>query len=118
MHFREVYPGKILYERKINWFPVLKPFNLLFLYSPPLNACETTLKQSSFFTPVPDNYDNSILLKLDIFPRNTSQHNPIDNSLWIFWGYSPNYLVRVSFILINQKTDPLLYWPNDSELKL
>ncbi|HCR35952.1 hypothetical protein A2130_00310 [Candidatus Woesebacteria bacterium GWC2_33_12] len=118
MHFRENFPGKILYTRKFHWYPVDTPFNLLYLYSPPLDTCLADKKKCPFFTPIQDNYTSSIQLKIDLFPRDTQEHFPQKNSVWIFWGYCPRYLVRISFNLINQRVPALIYWPEDSELKL
>ena len=118
MHFRENYPGKIIDERKINWFPVIKPFNLLYLYSPPLDQCFFSRKQTPFFSPISVDYKNSVQVKVDIFPRDTKTHYPNKNSIWIFWGYCPDYLVRISLNYINKRVPALIYWPLGSELKL
>ncbi|OGK25271.1 hypothetical protein A3A46_03580 [Candidatus Roizmanbacteria bacterium RIFCSPLOWO2_01_FULL_37_13] len=118
MHFRENFPGKILYVREFRWFPVNIPFNLLYLYTFPLDICFADKKKCHFFTPIQDHYTSSIQLKVDIFPRNTQKHFPNKNSVWIFWGYCPDYLVRVSFNLISQRVPALIYWPEDRELKL
>lgn len=56
MHFRENYPGKIIDERKINWFPVTKAFNLLYLFSPPLDQCTFSDKPTPFFSPISTTY--------------------------------------------------------------
>jgi len=118
MHFRENFPGKILCKREFTWFPVKVPFNLLYLYSPPLDMCLADNKKCPFFTPIPNNYTNSVQLKVDVFPRNTQEHFPNKNNIWIFWGYCPYYLVRISFNLINQRVQPLIYWPEDKILGL
>src|SRR3989338_11441174 len=113
MHFRKN-AGEILETRRINWFPVTSPFNLLRLYSLPLDLCVSDKKQLSFFAPFPDDYTNSVQVKIDIFPRQTVEHFPNQQSVWIYWGYCPNYLVRISFNLLDQKTSALLYCPGDS----
>jgi len=113
MHFRENSNGKVLSEKRFNWFPVKEPFHLLNLYSPPLDECVTSLKAAPFFAPIPKGYKDSVLLKVDIFPRNVTEYFPYLTSIWIFWGYCPEYLVRASFILTNQRSAPILYWPLD-----
>lgn len=117
MHFRRHYPGEILYERSINWFPVNTPFNLLYLYTLPLDLCSQSKKKETFITPVDQKYNDSLLLKIDIFPRNTKEHFPYDNSIFVI-GYCPNYLVRVSLMLAKQRTAALLYWPEGNNLEL
>lgn len=118
MHFRESYPGEIIFERKIEWFPVNQAFNLLHYFSPPLDKCNKSLKQPTFFTPIATNYQASLHIKVDIFPRGAREHYPQGNSLWIYWGYCPGYLARVSFNLINQRVKAIVYWPDDSKLTL
>lgn len=116
MHLRENPKGKVLSEKKFDWFPVRKPFHLLNLYSPPLDQCTASQKTTPFFAPAPKGYKDSVLLKVDIFPRNVTEHFPYRESIWMFWGYCPQYLVRVSFILTNQRNDPMLLWPLDDGL--
>lgn len=111
MHLRENPKGKVLSEKKFEWFPVKTPFHLLSLHSPPLDTCEKSKKTTPFFAPAPEHYKDSILVKVDIFPRERTQHLPYEKAIWFFWGYCPAYLVRVSFILSNQRTAPIVYWP-------
>jgi len=118
MHLRKNLGGKILETRKINWFPVTTPFNLLYLYSLPLDICAPDSKEPNFFGPFPDDYTNSVQVAVDIFPRQTKEHSPYQQSVWIYWGYCPDYLVRISFNRLDQKTEALLHWPNDSRLSL
>lgn len=118
MHLKENSLGKIIDKREINWFPVTKPFNLLYLFSPPLDQCIFSKKPTHFFSPISTNYKDSIQVKVDIFPRDTKVHYPNTNSIWIFWGYCPNYFVRISFNLINQRIQALIYWPLGSKLIL
>lgn len=118
MQFRKNFGGPILRKREINWFPVNTPFNLLHLYSPPLDICETESRKPDFIAPFPDEYTNSISMTIDIFPRNTEEHINYTSSIWVFWGWCPNYLVRVSFNKLNERTSALLLWPNDSNLIL
>lgn len=113
MHVRENSRGKVLSEKRFEWFPVKNPFHLLSLYSPPLDKCVKSQKTTPFFAPTPKGYKDSILVKVDIFPRNTTQHFPYLTSIWIYWGYCPEYLVRASFILSNQRSSPVIYWPLD-----
>jgi hypothetical protein len=113
MHVRENPNAKVLSEKKFNWFPVQNPFHLLSLHSPPLDECVKSQKTTPFLAPVPQGYKDSILLRVDIFPRNATQHIPYPTSIWIFWGYCPEYWVRASFILSNQRSSPIIYWPLD-----
>lgn len=113
MHLRENPQGKVLSEKKFNWFPVRKPFHLLSLFSPPLDECVKSRKPTPFLAPVPQGYEDSILLKVDVFPINATQHIPYTTSIWMFWGHCPEYWVRVSFILTNQRGSPIIYWPID-----
>jgi hypothetical protein len=112
MHFKESSTGKILFERKMNWFPVIKPLKLLYLYSPPLDLCDESDKSTQFFTPIPNNYKDSIQVKVDIFPKNTMEHYVPRTAAWIFWGSNTEYLVRVIFNLIGQRVTSRIYWPN------
>jgi len=116
MHLRENSKGKVLSEKRFNWYPVKEPFHLLNLYSPPLDQCTASQRTTPFFAPAPKGYKDSILLKVDIFPRNAKEHFPYCESIWEYWGYCPDYLVRVSFILTNQRIDPMLLWPLDDGL--
>lgn len=116
MHLRENPKGMVLSEKRFNWYPVKEPFHLLNLYSPPLDKCVTSKKTTPFFAPAPEGYKDSILLKVDIFPSNVKEHFPYSTSIWIFWGYCPDYWVRVSFIITNQRNDPMLLWPLDDGL--
>jgi hypothetical protein len=118
MHFRKNSGGKILHTRAIKWFPVVAPFNLLCLYSLPLDMCVFDNKQQNFFAPFPDEYTNSVQVVVDIFPRQTTEHFPHQQSVWIYWGYCPDYLVRITFNRLEQRTPALLYWPTDSNLTL
>lgn len=117
MHFREHYPGKIIDRREIDWFPVTKPFNLLRLYTLPLDLCPISQKQSTVITGIDTNYNDSLEIVVDIFPRETETHYPKAKSAEI-WGVCPNYLVRVSIILAKQRTPALIYWPIDDRLEL
>jgi len=118
MHVKDNREKKILYKRKIDWYPVIAPFNLLILYSPPLDVCKLEKDKSDFYTKLPDSYKDSIQIRVDIFPRETKEHRPFIRSIWIFWGICPDYLVRVSMNLIERRTPALLYWPADKDLKL
>jgi len=117
MHFRRHYPGEVLCERKFNWFPVEKPFNLLYFYTMPLDLCEKSEKKETFITPIDFNYKDSLLLKIDILPRDIKEHFPYNKSIYVL-GCCPNYFVRISVLLAKQRTVALLYWPEDEELKL
>jgi hypothetical protein len=118
MHLRKNSSGEILETRKINWFPVTVPFNLLTLYSLPLDLCPFDKRQPNFYAPFPDEYTNSVQVVVDVFPRQTTEHFPNQQSVWIYWGYCPDYFVRVSFNRLEQRTPALLYWPKDSNLSL
>jgi hypothetical protein len=118
MLFRQGHKGPVLSERKIDWFPVTKPFNMLRLYSPPLTDCLMTPKNAGLIMPVPDIYDSSLGLVIDIFPRDTTQHNPHAQSVWINFGYSPHYMVRISLNYTSQRVPALLFWPEDNQLTL
>lgn len=113
MHLRENPRGRVLSEKKFDWFPVGKPFQLLRLYSPPLDECPKSSKSSPFLAPIPTNYHDSILVTIDIFPRIAKQHFPNSQSVWIFWGFCPEYLVRASFILARRRTPAIICWPVD-----
>ncbi len=117
MHFRRHSPGQIIFKRNISWFPVVKPFHLLSLFTLPLELCKNTEKQTTFITPVDEKYKDSLFLKVDIFPRNTTEHQPYDKSIFVL-GYCPDYLVRASLMLAKQRTPALIYWPEDNILEL
>lgn len=117
MHFRRHFPGGIFYHRCMSWFPVIKPFNLLYFYTIPLDLCMDSPKRETFITPVDPEYKDSLLLKVDILPRDTTEHFPYDKSICVM-GYCPTYFVRVSLMLAKQRTAALLYWPESSELEL
>ncbi|OGW84556.1 MAG: hypothetical protein A3A81_07140 [Omnitrophica bacterium RIFCSPLOWO2_01_FULL_45_10b] len=118
MHVKDNQAKKILYKREIDWYPVNRPFNLLILYTPPLETCKSEKDKSDFYTQVPDHYKDSIQIRVDIFPRETKEHHPFISSIWIFWGRCPVYLIRVSMNLIKTRTPALLYWPADEDLRL
>jgi hypothetical protein len=118
MHVKDNREKKILYKRDVDWYPVSAPFNLLILYSPPLDLCKSEKDKSDFYTQIPSSYKDSIQIRVDIFPRATKEHHPFVSSIWIFWGRCPDYLVRISMNLIKKRTPALLYWPVGSDLKL
>jgi hypothetical protein len=118
MHVKDNQEKKILYKREINWYPVAAPFNLLILYSPPLDLCKPEKDKSDFYTQIPDTYTDSIQIRADIFPKDTKEHHPFLRSVWIFWGRCPDYFVRVSMNLIERRTPAFLYWSADKDLKL
>ncbi len=118
MLLRRGHKGATLFERKIKWFPVTKPFHLLRLYSPPLTDCLPSQKVAGLRMPVPDEHEDSLELIIDIFPRGTKVHNPHTQSLWINFGFSPYYMARVTLNYSNQKTPALLFWPEDDLLEL
>jgi hypothetical protein len=117
MHFRKHYPGKVLYRREIKWFPVKVPFNLLHVYTLPLDMCPTSLKQPTVITVIDPRYNDSLEMVVDVFPRDTETHRPIVGSAEV-WGFCPDYLVRVSLMLAKQRTPALVYWPVDDKLEL
>lgn len=118
IHAQDNRTKKILFRRKVDWFPVRQPFNLLLLYSPPLDCCQPEKDRADFCTEIPVGYRDSIQIRVDIFPRDIAKHHPYKDSIWIFWGKCPEYLVRVSMNLIKQRTPILLYWPADDKLCL
>lgn len=101
-------------RREITWFPVNKPFNLLYSFSPPIDTCKTSRKKSEMFFQIPTDYKDSVAMKLDIYP-----HAPqVEVPYGVRWGYCPNYLVKASFALINQRTYAIIAWPIDNVLEL
>ncbi len=117
MHLREHHPGQIMYRRELDWHPVHKPFHLLRSYSPPLDTCALSQKKPTVTTKIDPNYKDSLELRIDIFPRSTEEHLPVEKSAEI-WGFCPEYLVRVSIALANQRTPALIYWPDDDLVEL
>jgi len=117
MHFREHYPGDILFRREIDWFPVKTPFNLVRLFTMPLDTCSISQKQVSIETAIDPTYKDSLELVVDIFPRDTKTAVPYKNSAEA-WGHCPNYRVRLSIMLAKQRTSALIYWPEDDRLSL
>lgn len=117
MHMRENNSGKILASRRLQWYPVFTPFNLLHVFSPPLVQCPETSRISGIINKIPDEYENSVKLKIDIFPRNTKIHQP-EMAIWENWGYSPNYFVRTSILLPKVNTPALILWPHNEDLSL
>lgn len=117
MHFREHYPGPVLFRREIDWFPVNTAFNLVRLYTMPLDSCSTSQKQATVETAIDPNYADSLEWVVDIFPRYVKTVHPYANSIEV-WGICPNYRVRVSIVLAKQRTAALVYWPEDKELRL
>lgn len=117
MHFREHYPGAILFRREIEWFPVETAFNLARFYTMPLDLCATSEKHVTVETAVDPNHKDSLEWTVDVFPLDVKEAKPYKNSIEI-WGHCPNYRVRVSIMLAKQRTAALVYWPEDSELTL
>lgn len=117
MHFREHNPGKILFRREIDWFPVAKAFNLVRVFTLPLDMCTDTQKRTAPLAKVDSNYKDSLEMIIDVFPKEVQEHYPYSQSIET-WGYCPHYLVRVSVVLAKQRTAALVYWPVNSELKL
>jgi hypothetical protein len=117
MHFREHFPGDILFRREIDWFPVKTAFNVVRLYTMPLDLCAVSEKHVTVETAIDSNYNDSLEWTVDIFPVDVKEARPYHNSIEI-WGHCPNYRVRVSIMLAKQRTAALAYWPEDSELTL
>ncbi len=117
MHFREHYPGPILFRREIDWLPVKVAFNVVRLYTMPLDACANSKKQITVERVIDPNYTDSLEWVVDIFPLDTKIAKPYQNSIEI-WGQCPDYRVRVSIMLAKQRTAALVYWPEDSGLSL
>jgi hypothetical protein len=117
MHFREHYPGAILFRREIDWFPVKTAFNLVRFFTMPLDSCTTSQKQVTVETAIDPKYTGSLEWTVDVFPVDVKTAKPYQNSIKI-WGHCPNYRVRVSIMLAKQRTAALAYWPEDSELSL
>ena len=117
MHVRQNQEGEILYSREIEWYPVTKPFNLLNAFSPPLIRCQSTTRTAGLINKIPDHYEKSVQLKIDIFPRDTEDHFP-EKAIWENWGYCPDYLVRISIVLPNVNNPAIILWSSSSELKL
>jgi hypothetical protein len=118
MHFREHHPGNILFRREIDWFPAVAPFNLIRLFTMPLDMCSfSPLKQVTIDTSIDHNYQDSLELVVDIFPLDTQTVHSYPNAVEV-WGHCPDYGVRLSIMLAKQRTPALLYWPEDDELSL
>ena len=109
MHFREHYPGKILYRCEFDWFPVLKSFKLIHMFTMPLDICSVTEKKATIEKCISPGYKDSLELIVDIFPTETKQHHPYLNSIEI-WGTCPEYRVRISIMPSKQRTAALIYW--------
>lgn len=117
MHFREHYPGPILFRREIEWFPVATAFNLVRLFTMPLDVCAASQKKVTVETAIDPNYNDSLEWVVDVFPSDVKTANPYPNCIEI-WGFCPDYRVRVSIMLAKQRTAALVYWPEDKELTL
>ncbi len=109
MHFREHYPGEILYRCEFDWFPVLKPFKLIHMFTMPLDICSATKKKATIEKCISPEYKDSLELIVDIFPTETKQHHPYPDSIEI-WGTCPEYRVRISIRPSKQRTAALIYW--------
>lgn len=117
MNVREQSNGRVFFKRQLEWFPVVKPFNLLHVFSLPLKVCKKTTRTSGLIMDIPKEYEKSVELIVDLFPRDTKVHYPY-KSIWVNWGICPNYLVRASFNLSNQITPALVFWPENNILEL
>lgn len=117
MHFREHYPGNVLHRREIDWYPVITPFNLLHVFTHPIEMLPTSSKQQTVMTPIDPAYKESLEIVVDIFPRDAETHHPIKGSAEV-WGVCPDYLVRISIGLTGERSLGLIYWPMDSNLEL
>ena len=117
MHYREHYPGDVLFRREIDWFPVKTAFNLLRLYTMPLDMCPSSEKQVTIEKGIDPNYKHSLELVVDVFPRDVKSAHPYPECAEA-WGHCPQYRVRLSMMLAKQRTPALIYWPEDSELSL
>lgn len=117
MHFREHSPGPILFRREIEWFPVKAAFNLLRLFTMPLDTCVASNKKITVETAIDPNYNDSLEWVVDILPPDVKTASPYQNCIEI-WGHCQDYRVRVSIMLAKQRTAALVYWPEDKELTL
>lgn len=118
MHLKDHATKAIIDERKINWHPVKKAFNFLLLFSPPLDMCQTEKDKSDFNAPIDEQYKDSIRLKLDIYPTETKEHLLSTDSIWVFWGFCPDYKICISMDYARCRTETILYWPENSILSL
>jgi hypothetical protein len=117
MHFREHAPGPVLSRREIDWYPVHQAFNLIRLFTPPLDQCEASQKRITIERHIDPGYNDSLELIIDIFPRDVKEARPYPNSAEA-WGHCPDYRARLTITPANQRTMGLMYWPIDGELSL
>jgi hypothetical protein len=116
-HLREHEGGPILISRKFQWFPVTQPFNLFYLYTPPMNLCKPSSRRSHLSISVPNKYEGSLLIKADIFPENIKTFQ-VKDVFAVIPGFSPLYNVLLTFRMVDQIVDPILLFPTDSRLIL
>jgi len=110
MHFRGHYPGEILYRYEFDWFPVVEPFNLIHMFTMPLDMCPESQKKATIESCISSDYKDSLELIVDIFPTKNGQHYPYLDCIEV-WGTCPDYRVRISIIRAKQRTAALIYWP-------
>jgi hypothetical protein len=84
-----------------------------------MNLCEPSTRRSHLKIQVPDDYDGSLLVKIDIFPKDVPfQVNDAKGIFGLIPGYSPNYNVLLGFKMVNQIVDPTILFPTDPRLVL
>jgi hypothetical protein len=117
MHFREHAPGPVLSRREIDWYPVQQAFNLIRLFTPPLDQCPVSQKRITIERHIDPDYNDSLELIVDILPRDVKEAHPYPDSAEA-WGHCPDYRIRLTIALAKQRTLGLMYWPIDGELSL
>lgn len=101
--------------RNINWFPVKEPFNLFHLYTPPIDSLKSTYEKIDFKIPILDETINSLIMRVDIYPRGTGFNNIPPASLI---AYTPHFVALLTFSISPDRLNATMLWPSGSELKL
>ncbi len=103
--------GVIYLSQELDWFPVNLPFNLFYFFTSPLDQCKISKKHPKLNIQLEEDYNDSLCLKVDIFPRDTNEHVPATTHY--LWGFSPHYRVRIGIFYPRQRLQSLLLFPEN-----
>ncbi|HOX95976.1 MAG TPA: hypothetical protein PLI45_01215 [Candidatus Woesebacteria bacterium] len=101
-------------KRSIDWYPVISPFNLFHLYTPPLDVLTTTTEKINFLVPIPDHCTSSVVMRVDILPPSNKFQAPPASLV----AFTPHFIAELMFTVVPDRLQATLLWPSGSDLSL
>lgn len=101
-------------RRRIDWFPVKKPFNLFHFYTPPIDSLTPYQNKLDFSVIIPDEQIGSIVVRVDIVPPNIGVTVPPGSLV----AYTPHFIAIMGFFVSPDRLSATIIWPAGSDLSL